>query len=210
MKSETDVGGIDPIRILQYSRLLMPYEISGNTTASETLRPYKNPAQCLSDFSQWYEDWKAMKAGNVELDSDRLSNARKYEFSVSIAPQALREFRYWNSHEGWNGHRLWDKTKKGGRACRRDPKSNKIIWVAPGILFPLIGAMSEFVVEGNGEWKIAKPPTFKPDDMIAATVKQFRGYNSDPMYMGRSDAAYEALRIYPRTLMEVLRFIQQG
>lgn len=209
MKSETDVGGIDPIRVLQFSRLLMPSSISGSSSAAETLRPYKNPAQCLSDFSEWYGDWKAQKDG-VELTPERQANAVKYEFTVSIAPEALSEFRYWNSHEGWNGHRLWDETKKGGRAYRRDPKSKKIIWVAPGVLFPLIGAMSEFVEEDNGAWRISKPTSFKPEDMIAATVKQFRGYNSDPMYMGRSDAAYEALRIYPRTLMEVLRFIKEG
>lgn len=209
MMSETDTGGIDPVRILQYSRLLMPQDVSSTGTAAETLRAYKNPAQCLSDFSDWYADWKFCKEASSEIDAQKQKNALKYEFTVNIAPHALREFRYWNAYEGWNGNRLFGATKKGGRAFRRDGKTKKITMVAPGILFPLIGAMSEFVVQEEGNWKISKPSSFKPDDMIAATIKQFRGHNSDPMLMGRSESAYEALRLYPQTLMFVLNEMKQ-
>ncbi len=207
--SETDIHGIDPVRVLQYSRLLMPQNVLNVSTASETLRAYKNPGQCLTDFSTWYEDWTACKAAKGDISDEIKANALKYEFTVSIAPHALNEFRYWNGHEGWNGQRLFGSTKKGGRAFRRDPKTKKITLVAPGILFPLIGAMSEFVVEEGGKWKVKKPSSFKPDDMIAATIKQFRGHSSDPMLMGRSESAYEALRLYPQTLMFVLKDMEQ-
>jgi hypothetical protein len=43
--------------------------------------------------------------------------------------------------------------------------------------------------------------------MVKRAVNQFRAHNSDPILMGRSEAAYDALRIYPQTLVEVLRDI---
>ena len=35
-------------------------------------------------------------------------------------------------------------------------------------------------------------------------VAQFRAHESNPMNMGRSEAAYDALRIYPETLVSVI------
>src|SRR5439155_813963 len=103
-----------------------------------------------------------------------------------------------------NGHRVFEETKKGGRACRRD-KTGKIVWVSPGLVFPLLGAMSEFVQEVSpGEWVISKPRLFKPSEMIARAVAQFRSVDSDPMLMGRSAGVYDALRIYPGTIVEVM------
>lgn len=71
--------------------------------------------------------------------------------------------------------------------------------------------MSEFVEEVTpGQWAIKKPPIFKPSDMISRAAEQFRGLNSDPMLMGRSAAAYDALRIYPSTLVEVMRDMKES
>jgi hypothetical protein len=41
--------------------------------------------------------------------------------------------------------------------------------------------------------------------MIARAVAQFRSIDSDPMQMGRSAGAYDALRIYPATIVEVMQ-----
>ena len=198
-KSETDENVYDTRKILQLSRLLMPVSVSKNDTSSEQLRAYKNPEQCLTDFSRWYED--------RDYDEDTGS---KYAFSVQIAPYAIEEFDYWETHEGWNGHHIWEETKKGGRACRRD-STGKIVWVSPGLVFPILGAMSEFVVEvKSGKWAIDKPKLFKPAEMIARAVAQFRAVNGDPMQMGRSAGTYDALRIYPRTIVEVMRDLKGG
>jgi hypothetical protein len=193
-KSETDEDVYDTRRILQYARLLMPVSVSRNESAAEKLRAYKNPEQCLTEFSEWYDS----------KDKDPIAR-RKYEFTVQLAPHAIAEYEYWERHEGWNGHHVWEETRKGGRACRRD-KTWKIVWVSPGLVFPIVGAMSEFVEEKSpGRWVISKPDLFKPGDMIAGAVAQFRGVESDPMQMGRFVGAYDALRIYPRTLVEVMR-----
>jgi len=115
----------------------------------------------------------------------------KYEFTVQIAPQGIAEYEYWERHEGWNGHRIWEETKKGGRACRRNAEK-KIVWVSPGLVFPILGAVSEFVEErGPSEWVITKPTLFKPEEMIAKAVSQFRSVNGDPMQMGRSAGVYD-------------------
>jgi hypothetical protein len=129
---------------------------------------------------------------------------------VEIAPHALIEYERWERHDAWNGHHIWDETKKGGRAVRRD-RANKVTWVSPGILFPLMGALSEFATQdSSGKWTIKKPKRFCEDEMVRRAVNQFRAYGSDPMLMGRSEAAYDALRIYPQTLVEVLREMANG
>jgi AIPR protein len=192
-KSETETDVYDTRKILQYTRLLMPPGVSGRDSAAEKLRAYKNPEQCLTDFSTWYEN----------RDKDPIAK-KKYEFTVQIAPYAITEYEYWEKQEEWNGHHIWDETKKGGRACRRD-KSGSIVWVSPGLVFPILGAMSEFVEEKSpGKWVISKPRLFKPREMIMKAVAQFRSSESDPMIMGRSPGAYDALRIYPSTIVEVM------
>lgn len=199
-KSETDEDVYDTRKILQYTRLMMPVSVSRNDSAAEKLRAYKNPEQCLTDFSDWYES----------RNSDPVARA-KYEFTVQIAPYAIEEYEYWERHEGWNGHHVWEETKKGGRACRRDKKTGKVVWVSPGLVFPVLGAISEFVEEKSpNKWVISKPSLFKPTEMIARAVAQFRSLGSDPMQMGRSAGAYDALRIYPSTLVEVMRDMKQA
>jgi hypothetical protein len=210
-KSETDVGAFDTRKLLQYARLLMPPSVSGNETVSERLRPYKNPEQCLTEFSQWFDD----KDNYKDKDKDREAAVRgaalrKYEFTIQIAPYAIREYEYWERHNAWNGHHIWDETKKGGRACRRDDQ-NRIVWISPGLVFPILGAMSEFVEEkAPGKWSIEKPDFFEPATMIANAVAQFRSKGSDPMLMGRDPGVYDALRIYPSTIVKVLRDMKRS
>ena len=172
----------------------MPLSVSGDETASERLRPYKNPEQCLADFSEWFENRKT----DIEA-------RRKYEFTVQIAPHAISQYHYWETHAAWNGSHLWEETKKGGRACRRD-QDGKIVWISPGLVFPIIGAISEFVREVKpSKWAIVTPELFRPNDMILRAVQQFRSVDSDPMQMGRSPGVYDALRISPSTIVEVMK-----
>ena len=193
-KSETDEDVYDTRKILQYARLLMPQSVSLNESPAEKLRPYKNPEQCLTDFSSWYELRKTDEQAR-----------RKYEFTVQIAPFAIEEYEYWEAHDAWNGNHIWEETQKGGRACRRD-KAGKIVWVSPGLVFPIMGAMSEFVVEEPaGKWAIVRPNLFRPAEMIARAVAQFRSVDGDPMQMGRHAGVYDALRIYPGTIIEVMK-----
>lgn len=200
-KKETEVDVHDTRKILQWCRLLMPEEISKKSTPAERLRPYKNPEQCLTEFTDWFEH-------REEGDPDK---AAKYWFTVEIAPYAIREYELWEAHEAWNGHKIWEQTQKGGRVCRRDSKG-KVVWMSPGVIFPIMGAMSAFVCKNSstGRWGIIKPrELFRDDEMVERAVAQFRAHDSDPMAMGRSEGAYDALRIYPNTLMEVLNNVRR-
>jgi hypothetical protein len=68
-----------------------------------------------------------------------------------------------------------------------------------------MGALREFVEHRRNAWSLNKPKLFKPSDMIARAVQQFRGQGSDPMQMGRDAGVYDALRIYPSTIVDVMR-----
>ena len=203
--SETDTDVVETMQVLQYARLMMPSTVSGNTSSAELLRPYKNRAQCLEDFSEW---WQAKdKASTPE---ERASAQAKYDFVIQMAPVAWREYTYWESHSGWNNKYIWEQTQKGGRVVRRD-KKNKIVWVSPGIVFPVMKAMSAFVEQDqNDRWGLSKPTLFKPDDMIRRAVAQFRAHDSNPMDMGRSESAYEALLTYPETIVEVMKSAKEA
>jgi len=191
---ESDEEGVDARKVLQLARLLMPTSVAENPTAAEKLRPYKNPEQCLADFCEWFK----------YKDHDPASK-QKYDFTVQIAPHALIEYEKWEMHSGWNKQYIWEKTKKGGRAVRRDKKTKKIIWISPAILFPIMGAMSVFVVKDKkGKWHIQKPKIFKEEEMIRRAATQFHEHESNPILMGRSESAYDNLRLYPQTLVDVL------
>lgn len=201
--SETDTDVVETMQVLQYARLLMPPSVSGNTSPAELLRPYKNRAQCLEEFSDW---WLAKDKGTSA--EERIAAQAKYDFIIQIAPVAWREYTYWESHSGWNNKYIWEQTQKGGRVVRRD-KKNKIVWVSPGIVFPVMKAISAFVEQNNdGQWNLIKPLFFKPDDMIRHAVGQFRAHNSNPMLMGRSESGYVALLTYTETIVEVMNSVK--
>lgn len=211
-KSETDVDVIETLQVLQFTRLLMPPEVSGNDSVSEMLRPYKQKSKCLEDFSSWRETIKNFEAAEKtpvgasdELRADAEDARRKYQFVLDMASTALSEYHYWENHNAWNHQRLWEETKKGGRACRRDAQG-KIAWISPGLLFPVLNALSPFVKrDETGKWFLDKPKLFRSEEMVKKAVAQFRGLQSSPMLMGRSEGAYEALLTYPQTIEEVMR-----
>lgn len=102
--------------------------------------------------------------------------------------------------------RTFGKKRRRAGARAVVTKAGKIVWGSPGLVFPVLGAMSEFVQEDPIKgWKIVKPTIFKPNGMVRRAVVQFRSLNSDPMLRSRSSGVYGALRIYPATLVEVIR-----
>lgn len=195
--SETDTEGLNTQSVLQYSRLLMPHTLLGDKNPPKNFA-YKQGGKCLSDFSTW--------AHNRNSDQ---SASKLHDFIVEIAPVAVREYRRWEAHDGWNGHRLHERGRSadkpvGGRPVRRDKKTGKVIWVAPGILFPVMSALSAFVVRRSGRWTLVKPDLFKEEELIRRAVQQFRALDREVTVMGRSEAAYDALSIYTETIASVL------
>lgn len=194
--SETDLVGMNTQSVLQWSRLLIPQKL-GNLGAARNFA-YKQGGKCLVDFSKWAQDAKN------DAEAKKL-----YNFTVQIGPIAVKEYRYWEQHEGWNGHRLHEYGKNsdkphGGRPVKRDKTTGKVTWVAPGILFPMMSALSAFVRHKNGRWVLEKPDLFKDEELIRRAVQQFRALDREVALMGRSEAAYDALSIYTETIASVL------
>jgi AIPR protein len=197
--SETDTVGLNTQAVLQWTRLLMPPKLLMLGAGPARNFAYKQGGKCLADFSDW------------ALNSKSDPGAKKfYDFTVQIGPAAIREYRYWEQHDSWNGHRLHEFGKKsdkphGGRPVRRDRATGKVTWVAPGILFPIMSALSAFVRQKNGQWVLEKPSrSFKEDELIRRAVSQFRALDRDVALMGRSEGAYDALSIYTETIADVL------
>jgi hypothetical protein len=194
--SETDLVGLNTQGVLQWTRLLMPQKLLGVAARNFA---YKQGGKCLADFSEWAQ------VGKTDPEAKKL-----YDFTVQIGPIAVKEYRYWEQHDGWNGHRLHEYGKKsdkphGGRPVKRDKTTGKVTWVAPGIIFPIMSALSAFVRCKNGRWVLEKPDvSFKEDELIRRAVQQFRALDREVATMGRSEAAYDALSIYTETIATVL------
>ena len=196
--SETDVQGLPTQEVLQWTRLLVPQALL-NASGGARNTPYKQAGKCLADFSAWAQKRSA---------DDRAENL--YNFFVQMAPTAIREYRYWQAHHAWNGHGLHEYGKKGdkpvgGRPVRRNKTTNKVEWVAPGIAFPIMSALSAFVRQDGNRWILKKPDrTFDESELIRRAVQQYRSMGRDVALMGRSEAAYDALSIYTDTIASVL------
>lgn len=201
-ESETDTVGLDTQSVLQWTRLLMPRNLLGERAAAPNFA-YKQGGKCLTDFCEWAKDRE--KAEDVEKKEIA---KRRYDFTVQMAPTAIKTYRSFEAHDGWNGHRLHEKGKRsdkpeGGRPVRRD-NDGRVSWVAPGILFPMMFALSAFVKETNNGWVLDLPTLFKDEELIRRAVQQFRAMDRQVAYMGRSEAAYDALSIYTETIASVL------
>jgi hypothetical protein len=200
--SETDSVGPNVLNtqsVLQMARLLMPESLADGARNM----PYKQGGKCLADFANW---------ASVK-DTDPKAK-ELYEFTVAMAPVAVKEYRRWEAHDAWNGHRLHEYGKTadkphGGRPVRRDRGVNgKVVWVAPGLLFPILSALSAFVRKKDDRWTLEIPKShFKEEELIRFAVQQFRSeaIHREVALMGRSESAYEALGIYTDTIASVLK-----
>lgn len=203
-ETDDDPEAIDTKLLLQITRLLLPSSLAPSQSEAEILKPYKNKEKCLQDFADWYRDKEKEADADAKTAKEADLARARYEFTVQIAPIVWKEYERLNSLDSWNGHHLHESTKQGGRAIRRDEKK-RVCWVAPGILFPMIRALSAFVVKDDkGKWSLDFPELFRRDELVLRAVKQFRSHELDPYVMGRSVGAYEALSTYTETIMQLL------
>jgi hypothetical protein len=182
-RSETDLDDefINTRLLLQVLWALMPAELmpAGRTSIEARMKAYKNAAQCLSDFEQTFLN----RATN---NQDRA----RYKYFCDMAGTAWQVYRHWQSHEEWEGQRL----RSDARQVRRKEGQ---IFVADGVVFPVLAALSNFVKksEATGNWELRVPAVFKDEHMITAARRQLAQHLGKPMLMGRSGPAYEGLML---------------
>ncbi len=196
-QDETSNANIGTAFLLQICRLFTPAELlgDGEKSASEVLKPYKNAAQCLTDFCTWQN----------QKNTDARSKAL-YEFTIEIAPFAWQEYNAWRSHPKWVGTGLQTKYKTSNKKIGIKHNGQ---WkdICNGLLFPVLHCLANFVVkDDSGSWIISKPDLFDEGRVLNKAVEILTGldYYYDPMAMGRGIGAYQTLNEYPKTLVEVL------
>lgn len=207
-RSETDKdhgATVETKKLLQVCRLLMPSSVSypgkseDDFPAAEVLKPYKNPAKCLDDFSTWHQ----LKDSPTQEGREA---KEKYDFTVAIAPLAWKEFLYWNTHPKWKGTGLQEVYKTSGKRPGTRNKQGKWTSISPGLLFPVLRGLNHFThKDENGTWTLTKPKGFNEERVLKSAVKIFHdAFSYDPMLMGRGYGSYSALEEYPRALKDIL------
>jgi hypothetical protein len=194
-KSDTDPADtIDTERVIQLCAALMPAELVGEEKfISSKLKAYKNKAQCRIEFERAHDIAIGEPSDEEVSEEERQWQAEKYAFYIDIAPFAWKAYEDYRTHQAWRGKRL----RKDTKAVKRKPNQELII--ADGLIFPMISALSLFVRQIAGHWRLVKPPVFRDEMLIDAAVEQFReGCGSNPVLMGRTPGAYQSLMLVPR------------
>lgn len=189
-KSETELDDsvINTRKLIQVISALMPQELIEKKSTHPARKSFVNIAQCLLNFEKIYEE---KKKGD-------LNAIKRYQFFIDMAATAWAEYLYWQEHKDWIGHRLMSQ-----KVIERDGKKHK---VSDGVVFPILGAISSFVEKNpkTKKWEIYKPNILDDTLVINIAVGQIRNLNNDPILMGRTPAAYEALMIVPQTYQSMM------
>lgn len=192
-KNETDLIDdeyVDTGKLLQILWLLCPAElldIGTQTVSSARLKSYKNRNQCLIDFEN---DVNNKKKGDPRA-------TERYKCFVDLAGSAWSEYLKWQRHSAWAGMRL-----KGSKQIKRFKDG---YMAADGIIFPVLGAMSEFVKKNSsGRWVIEIPNIFDDKAMAEAAREQLAANKGQPMIMARTAGVYAALSLIPKGYKRML------
>ncbi len=190
-KNETDIGEefVDTGKLLQILWLLCPSELlnlGARSVGEARLKSYKNRNYCLVDFENDF----------LKKDEDPKA-AERYRCFVDLAGPAWSEYLKWQRHPAWAGKRL-----KGAKQIKRAGNSHL---VSDGVIFPILGAMSEFVKKDDGgRWTIEVPHIFEDEAMIDAAREQLSASKGQPMLMARTAGVYSALALIPKGYKRML------
>lgn len=162
-------------KLLQVLTVLLPESL--NPFSREAA--YSGRAQCLKLFEKTFKD----------RESDPLA-ARRYQFYLKSSKIAWQLYEKWRTHQGFAGTGL----KKG---IRRDDR--KIVEVADGIVFPILGALAQF----SGEKGIVLPKQLETieGELVGSAKSAFMEIaGSNPNVMGKSKACYSHVGLVTRLI----------
>lgn len=192
--SETDAPDetMDTEKLLQVITAMIPEELWQGLKRGELANKayaYNQKARCLKEFNELKNKLKDDPTSQVHKDV--------YQFYIDIAPAAWLLYEKWKSHPGFKG--------TGIRSIQRDGK--EIVEVPDGIIFPILAALSQFIVNKKGKWQLKVPEIFADQDLInAAKSAYFDVANHKPYVMGRAKASYSSLiqvtSIYKRLMKQ--------
>jgi AIPR protein len=184
-KSETDlaVDGefLDTEKLIQVLFALMPQQLFARLEkdASSKVFAYSQKTRCLKLFQRIVE--------GREHDRDL---REVYGYFLDMAGYAWRLYEKWKAHPNFRGTRI--------RSIERE--NGAIADVPDGIVFPILSAMSAFVVIRTRDrrllkWSLRPVEMFDEQELIDAAAQVYMEIaDHNPQTMGKSKACYSALQ----------------
>lgn len=187
-KPSEDNNLIATEKLLQVLAALLPGELWWKGTEVVKTYTYSAKATCLKDFRTLYDNYHA------EEPNPKMAAAYKYYLDMAGAAWDLYE--KWKTHKGFKG--------TGLRSIQRDGAA-EIVDVPDGIIFPIIAALSNFVIKPKKTWTFAQPEELEDSALIAsAKLAYMEIAKSKPEIMGKHRGCYSGLEretsIYKRLL----------
>ena len=75
---------------------------------------------------------------------------------------------------------------------------------------PILDVLDDYISKNPVRMHVPFHGGITNNNLLVNSSWQFRNVDSDPMQMGRNAGAYDALRIYPGTIVEVMRDMKSG
>jgi hypothetical protein len=179
--SETDnpEETMDTEKLLQVITALVPEQLWSQLKRGDLANKayaYNQKAKCLKQFTELKK--------SLDEKPDNELNQSVYEFFIQIAPTAWQLYEKWKTHPGFKG--------TGIRAIQRD--GQEIVDVPDGIIFPILAALSQFIMNKDDVWTLCIPDIFEDQDLINAAKSAYKDVaNHKPYVMGRNKASYSSL-----------------
>ena len=148
---------------------------------------YSSKAKCLRLYQNI---WTA--ADDPKEDAQYRALCKKvYDCYQAIAPTAWMLYRRWQSHPAFKQHIRPDGEKGDGfdRSHVCEKKGDGLL-ASDGILFPILTALSNYVVPVNGTWVIDIPDGVEEGLVEAAMFAYNTFSDSNPQTMGKSGPVY--------------------
>lgn len=205
--SETDLSSdhVPTEKLLQVITALIPDELwldnNDEKDGANKVYTYSRQARCLKEFQHL---WNVVN-GKADLSMYADKEERRkyvervkalYQFYLDIAVDAWELYNKWKRHEGFRGTRI--------RSIERD--GSEISDVPDGIIFPILAALSAFVIKKGDAWTISPPSQFSDKDLIAAAAVAYKEIaDSKPWNMGKSRGCYVQLHQLTRVYKKLSR-----
>jgi hypothetical protein len=193
--SETDFGDeyLDTEKLVQVLTVLAPAEIAFPSTSKRPqteegkfrIYAYNHRARTLQDF--------ATVMGGEDAMRGPFASARR--FILDVAPAAWRIYKSLKTNASL-ARRIHRVEREDGRIA---PDG-----VPDGIVFPVLSALSQFVAEARGSWKLEIPNDFDLNDLCSQANHTYtRGAGgNNPNVMGKTGACYHHLHSVVATYLK--------
>lgn len=180
-KSETERATdktpfLETEKLLKLIAALLPSSLWWKGGEVSRAYTYDRPATCLKEFERIYN-------GAKDPDNpDHEKMKEVYEYYLDIAPLAMPLYEKWRVHQGFKG--------TGLKSIERY-ENGEIKSIPDGIIWPIVAALSEFVVKTDLGWKLAIPPQLDDSKLVAAAKSAYMDIaNSRVETMGKTKACY--------------------